>query len=104
EDLALIAPQISGPDYRDAACIPVPWSDPETVELDKLRGAFFVTNGRSKTDTATEQIIRRAAAALGEVAAGMSEDCPAELIETIDETRGKLSMGDGWQWYQRLAD
>ncbi|MEO5958668.1 MAG: amidase, partial [Opitutaceae bacterium] len=37
EDLMLITPLIAGPDYRDAACAPVPWADPMKVELKKLK-------------------------------------------------------------------
>jgi amidase len=104
EDLALIAPVISGPDYRDAACIPVPWSDPREVALDGLRAAYFIGNGDSSPDPATEGAVAQAVAWVEEVAASMTEDCPTELIETIQSARTKLVTGDGWQWYKRLAD
>src|SRR5262245_61923750 len=45
EGLALITPLISGPDFSDAACAPVPWADPSKVDLKKLRVAFCVDDG-----------------------------------------------------------
>src|SRR5882757_2944581 len=45
EDLALITPLIAGPDFRDASCAPVPWADPDAVDLKKLRVAFCPDNG-----------------------------------------------------------
>ena len=38
-------PIIAGPDFRDAAIVPVPWRSPETVTVAKLRVAFYTSNG-----------------------------------------------------------
>jgi amidase len=45
EDVALITPLISGPDFKDAACAPVPWADPKKVDSRKLKVAFADDNG-----------------------------------------------------------
>lgn len=104
EDLALIAPLISGPDYRDAACIPVPWSDPAKVQIDKkLRVAFHVGADSFRADEDTQRMMRQVAAWLGE-SATVTEACPTDLLGKLDAARGKLAMGDGWAWYKRLAD
>ncbi|HEY6643283.1 amidase [Povalibacter sp.] len=105
EDLALITPLISGPDYRDAACIPVPWSDYRKVQIDKkLRVGFFAGGGESfKADEDTQKMIRQVAGWVGD-AATVTEAFPTELLRALNATSSKLAMGDGWQWYKRLAD
>ncbi len=103
KDLALITPLISGPDMRDAACAPLPWADPDAVDLAKLRAVFYPENGLSTVDADTQRTVRQAAAWLGEAVASVKQDCPAAVIKALHEARGQLSMGDGWAWYQRLA-
>jgi amidase len=51
----------------------------------------------------TQRTVRQAAAWLGEVTASVNQDCPTALLKMLHEARGQLSMGDGWAWYQRLA-
>ena len=102
-DLALIAPLISGPDDRDAACVPVPWWDPAGVDLSKLRVAFYANNGFSKTDDDVQRVVREAAAWLRGVTAGVTEDCPSADLKDLNGARNTLAVGDGWAWYQRLA-
>lgn len=103
EDLALITPVISGPDYRDAACAPVPWNDYRRVQIDKLRVAYFAKTDTFQPDEATQAMIQQVVRWLGE-AAQVTEDCPARLLSALNATRGTLARGDGWAWYKRLAD
>jgi amidase len=104
EDLALITQVISGPDYRDAACIPVPWSDFRKVDINKkIRVAFFAGNEWFKADEDTRQLIRKVAGWLDEYAT-VTDAFPEELIRKLNSASAKLAMGDGWQWYKRLAD
>ncbi|WP_331610324.1 amidase [Povalibacter sp.] len=103
QDLALLAPIISGPDFRDAACAPVPWADPAAVDLAKLRVAFYPQNGLSKVHEDVQRTVSQAASWLGEIAASVNQDCPTALIQDLHKARGQLAMGDGWAWYQRLA-
>jgi amidase len=68
EDLNLITPIISGPDFHDASCAPVPWADPNAVDLKKLKVAFITDNGavgRNATDDDTKKTVRDAAKWLG---------------------------------------
>ena len=46
EDLALITPIISGPDFRDASCAPVPWADPAKVDLRSCASRSATTTAR----------------------------------------------------------
>lgn len=107
EDIALITPIISGPDFRDAACAPVPWADPAKVDLKKLKVAFCADNGasgRGATDEDTKNTVRQAAKWLESATASVKEDVPTAVLEELREARSALTTGDGWQFYKRLAD
>ncbi|HKE96246.1 MAG TPA: amidase [Povalibacter sp.] len=107
EDLALITPLISGPDFHDASCAPVPWADPAKVDLSKLKVAFCVDNratGNAATDEDTKKTVRQAAAWLKGIAASVTEDVPQQILLDLNAARSKLTSGDAWQFYQRLAD
>lgn len=107
EDIALITPIISGPDFRDAACAPVPWADPAAVDLKKLRVAFCTDNGakgRSATDEDTKKTVRQAAKWLQDATASVNEDAPQEILVELGEARSQLSSGDGGAFYKRLVE
>jgi len=107
EDLMLITPIISGPDFHDASCAPVPWADPAKVDLKKLKVAFVTDNGaagNAATDEDTKKTVRQAADWLRSAVASVQEDHPQDILMDLNEARRKLTMGDAWQFYQRLAD
>ena len=107
EDLALITPIISGPDYRDAACAPVPWADPAAVDIGKLRVAWIADNGstgQNATHEDTKKTVHAAAAWLTGTAANVTEDAPKDALKLLTEARRNLSRGDGSAFYKRLAD
>jgi amidase len=107
EDIALITPIISGPDFHDASCAPVPWPDPAKVDLKKLKIAFCDDNGgkdRQATDVDTKKTVRQAAKWLETAVASVEEAAPTAALMDIAAARQKLSNGDGGAFYQRLAD
>ena len=107
EDLALITPIISGPDFSDASCAPVPWADPAKVDLKNLKVAFCVDNGgvdRAATDEDTKKTVRAAAQWLQGTAMSVTEDVPLGILTELNGARSKLTSGDAWQFYKRLAD
>ncbi len=107
EDLALITPIISGPDFHDASCAPVPWPDPAKVELKKLKVAFCVDNGavdRAATDDDTKNTVRQAAKWLEPAVTAVNEEAPTEILNELNAARMKLTGGDAWAFYKRLAD
>ena len=107
EDLILITPIISGPDHRDASCAPVPWADPAKVELKKLRVAFCADNqatGPSATDEDTKKTVRQAAQWLKAATASVVEDVPQQVLLDLSAARQKLTGGDAWKFYERLAN
>ncbi len=107
EDIALITPLISGPDFRDASCAPVPWPDHTKVDLRKLKVAFCVDNGatgKGATDEDTKKTVRQAAKWLEGTVTSVAEDAPVAALNDMREARSQLSSGDGGAFYQRLAD
>jgi amidase len=106
EDLALITPIIAGPDFRDASCAPVPWADPNAVDLKKLKVAFITDNGavgRNATDEDTKKTVRQAAKWLEGSVVSVKEDAPQDILDDLADARSKLSRGDGGAFYDRLA-
>jgi amidase len=104
EDIALITPIISGPDFHDASCAPVPWADPAKVDLKKLKVAFFPTNGVTDTDDDTKKTVIQAARWLEGAVASIKEDLPKNILSDLYAARTKLTNGDGWAFLKRAAD
>lgn len=104
EDLSLITPIISGPDFHDVSCAPVPWADPAKVDLKKLKVAFFATNSVTETDDDTQKVVKTTAKWLEEVAASVQEDLPKDILTDLGAARSKITSADGWAFYKRMAD
>ena len=104
EDIALITPLISGPDYKDASCAPGPWADPAKVDLKKLRLAYFPTNGVTTTDDDTKKTVLQSVEWLEGLVASVTEDLPKDILTDLYAARTKLTGGDAWAFYKRLAD
>ena len=103
EDLELVMPIISGPDFKDAACAPVPWRDPAAVDVSSLRLAWFPTNGIADPDTDTQFTVTNAVAALTPQVASVTRDAPTAIFRDLDDARTRLTNGDAWSFYTRLA-
>ncbi len=104
EDLTLLMPILSGPDFSDAAMAPVPWRDPAAVNIAKLRVAFFPSNQLTETTPETQDTVRAAAKMFAEAGATVTEDCPKDLILELEEIRFKFMAACGWSYLKRLAD
>ncbi|WP_439483263.1 amidase [Cyclobacterium plantarum] len=105
EDLKLILPIIMGPDQIDAAIHPVPWTDPDTVQIKDLKYAWFVAHGSTK-DCSMETVaaITRAVASLETAGIQVKEDAPIKDFQEAEEVRYQLSSADGRAWVGRLTE
>jgi amidase len=56
------------------------------------------------TDDDTKRIVRQAASWLESVVAMVKEDAPIDIMNDLAAARTKLTSGDGWAFYKRLAD
>lgn len=104
EDLILIMPLIVGPDFKDAAIVPMPWNDPSKVDVSKLRVAFYPENSVAETTAETKETVRRAAKFLGDAGCPVEEDLPKDILMEMEEVRFKLTSADAWSGLQRLSD
>jgi amidase len=91
EDLNLITSIIAGPDYKDAAMVPMPWNDPASVDVKGLRVAFYAENGVAEITPETVEAVKKSAGYFSEAGCAVKEDQPRDLVFAMDEIRSKLS-------------
>jgi amidase len=84
EDLALVLPLISGPDFRDPSVVPTPVGDFRSVDVRSLRVAFHTDNGVVPPAPEIAETVRQAAAALAAAGARVEELRPPGIEETYD--------------------
>ena len=101
EDLALILPIISGPDWNDPAIVPVPIGDPADVDIGGLRVCFYTDNGLRTPTAEIVAAVRAAAAALSDTGATVEEDLPSAIPDN-PEISNMLSRGNGQAGARRL--
>ena len=103
EDLELITPLISGPDYIDAAIAPAPWLEPRDVDLKKIKVVFYLNNGSEKPLTPeTEAAVKATVKLFSDLGVTVVENCPTALIRESQEIRNALSSSDGRAWVKRM--
>ncbi|WP_221390992.1 amidase [Dyadobacter sp. NIV53] len=104
EDLILLTPILSGPDFKDAAVVPMPWLDPAKVNVAKLKVAFYPNNGLLTTAVETQEAVKQAAKWMEEAGAVVTEDLPKELLDELGAIRRELTQGDSWAFLKRAGD
>lgn len=105
EDLKLITPIIMGPDQIDAAIYPVPWYNPDDVDIKKLKYAWFIDHGSTKScSTETVSVINNAVAKVSGLGVKIKNDAPIKQIQKAEAVRYKLFGADGRAWVTRLAE
>ena len=101
EDLALLLPVISGPDWIDPMIVPMPLGDPNEVALPELRVAFHTDNGVATPTQEIVEAIRSAGRAVGETGAHVEELRPPGIDESY-EIASSLFSADGGAASRRL--
>ena len=103
EDLAMILPIISGPDWSDPFIVPVPLGDPADVSLKDLRVCIYSDNGiRTPTDD-TLKTMESVLDVLYDYCGSFGHEAPKVIAENPDISN-MLSGGDGRAWTQRQLD
>ncbi len=92
-DLSLILPVIWGPDSIDTTIAPVPFPNPERVELKGLRCAVMISNGVSEPDEETQSALRNTEALLEDAGLDVRRDRLEGIPDTSDIVGGLLSVG-----------
>jgi amidase len=84
DDLSLIFPLIMGPDWIDPAIVPMPWSEPASVDVRSLRIAFHTDNGVATPTPATIDTVEAVSKALSDEGASVSDERPTGAEEAFD--------------------
>ncbi|MFQ5436992.1 MAG: amidase, partial [Anaerolineae bacterium] len=102
DDLVTLLPIIAGPDWRDAAIVPMPLGDPGAVELRGLRVAVHTDNGIRAAIPPIGEVVTAAAKSLETAGAFVEEVRPPDIEVTL-EMLGRLMRGaDGGVWVRRI--
>ena len=104
EDLALILPIISGPDWIDPAIVDMLLGDPDDVDLGNLRVAFYTDpSGFKPPEQDTRDTLLAAVKELTDMVASIEENVP-EPLNRVPELNDRSSEGDGGAGTRRLLD
>jgi amidase len=101
EDLALLMPILSGPDWSDAAMVPVPLGDPARVDLKKLRVAFYTTNGQMDPTPEIQALTKQCVGYFSALGCSVTEAAPPKMKE-LAEVRQKYEGANGRDHIHRL--
>jgi len=101
EDLWTMMPILLGPDSRDRTVLPMPYGDPEQVNLSDLRIAFFTDNGIVPPDADTDTAVRHAVTRLAPEVMSVEERRPEGIEESYDLEMKMIGPdgGDGLRRY-----
>lgn len=103
EDLVLLLPLLSGPDNWDAAMAPVTLGDPATVELKKLRVAYYTTNGETDPTPEIQALVKQCAGYFRDLGCKVTEDKPPKMKELSDARQKFSGASDGDHMRRLLA-
>ncbi len=93
-DLTLALRVLEGPDDADASAVPMPWIDPEEVDLKGLRIAWWTDQPDCAPTPASAATVERAAGWLEEAGASVVADRPAGLEMVYPLTRSYWSLAE----------
>lgn len=101
EDIALLLPILSGPDWWDAAMAPVPLGDPAKVDLKSLRVAFYTTNGLQDPTSEIQDLVKQCTGYFQALGCKITEDKPPKMKE-LNEARQRFSGAPGGDHMRRM--
>ncbi|MCY4654728.1 MAG: amidase [Dehalococcoidia bacterium] len=104
EDLALILPVISGPDWIDPSIVDMPLGNADDVDLARLRVAFYTDSpGFIAPNQDTRDTVQAAVGSLSDAVASIEEDVPRP-VSRVPELNDRTSEGDKGAGTRRLLD
>ena len=95
EDLELLLPLISGPDWIDPSIIPMSLGSSENISLKDLKVAFHTDNGILPASEEVARAVRRAASLLDEKGLAVEEIRPRGMEESYEIMMDLLSADGG---------
>ena len=101
EDLELVLPIIAGPDGEDPHVVPAPLGDARTVDVGRLRVAWFDDNGIRTPTPETIAAVRLAVGAIAATGATVEEQVPPDIADARPAWEAVI-RADGFAWLWRL--
>lgn len=101
EDLSLLMSIITGPDNWDATMAPVPLANPKTVDLKKLRVAYYTSNGMMDPTPELQASVKQCVAYFSKLGCKVTEDKPPKMAE-LTAVRQKFEGADDRDHIRRL--
>ena len=84
EDLSLTLPLIAGIDWRDPGIMPMPLGNPQSVDLKRLRVAFYTDNGIVSPTPAIAAVVRNTANVLSAAGLAVEEARPTGIEQSYE--------------------
>ncbi len=81
EDLALLLPVISGPDWVDPYALPFPLGEPSEIDVPGLSVGYYDYDGVARVSEATRHAVKAAADALADAGATVTPTEPPDVAE-----------------------
>jgi amidase len=81
EDLSLILPIISGPDWKDAYAVPAPLGNPNDIDLGSLNVAYYDYDGTIEVSDETKLAVETAVKALEKGGASITKVTPPDVSD-----------------------
>ncbi len=103
DDLSLLLGTIAGPDWRDAAIIPMPLGDPRRVEVKGLRVAVHTDNGACTPHTEVAKVVTDTAKLLEGSGVRIDPKRPAALDDVL-QMDADLYRADGAASLRRIME
>jgi amidase len=103
DDLSLIFPVIAGPDWRDAAIIPMPLGDPNRVQIQGLRLAMHTDNGARTPHPDVAKVVIDAAKIMEGGGVRIESQRPAALDEVL-QMDADIYRADGAASLRRILE
>ncbi|MBI4164879.1 MAG: amidase [Acidobacteria bacterium] len=104
DDLALILPVITGPDFHDPSVVNAPIGEGRTQDIESLRIAFHTHNGIVPPADEVADVVKKAAAAIASAGARVEELRPPGIEETYDIYLRLFSADGGLGIEQLIRD
>lgn len=95
EDLELILPLISGPDWIDPSIIPMPLGNAQDVDINTLKIAYHTDNGIIPASNETAYVVQKIAGILDNGGLSVAEAKPDGIEQTYEIMMALLSADGG---------
>lgn len=103
EDLELVLPIISGVDWKDCSAIPADLEDPELVDMEEIRAAYYTDNGEVAASAEVAAALESCVRVIAEQGAKVTGIRPPG-IERSRDLFERVFATDGGAWIRRLVE